>query len=262
MHRAYAQVVTGTTRDDRKFELIGREAERERVDEALDCLREGGRALLVRGEAGIGKSSLLRHARERAIEAGVRTLGTVGVESEAELAFAGLHQLLDPIAELVELLPDPRRHALQAAFGIAGESEPDPFLVALAAHQLIRQAASSAPVVLLVDDAQWLDRSTLGVLTFIARRTTTEPVALVAAVRVGYPTPLEEAHLPVLELQRLSAAEAAELLDRDAPDLHPILRARVLAEAAGNPLALVELARSPADRAGVRASEFRRRRRR
>jgi DNA-binding CsgD family transcriptional regulator len=232
------------TRAEPSFELIGREAERTRVDAVLDRLHEGGGALLVRGEAGIGKSSLLRHARERACALGVRTLATVGVESEAELAFAGLHQLVDSIAEMAELLPDPRRRALQAAFGIAGEIEPDPFLVALAAHQVIRLTASSEPVVVLVDDAQWLDRSTLDVLTFIARRIETEPVALVAAVRVGYPTPLEEAHLPVLELPRLSAAAAAELLDRDAPDLHPVLRARVLAEAAGNPLALVELARS------------------
>ena len=236
--------MTGDTRSDSSFELIGREAERKRVDAVLDRLHERGDALLVRGEAGIGKSSLLRHARERASASGVRTLATVGVESEAELAFAGLHPLVDSIAELVELLPDPRRRALQASFGIAGEFEPDPFLVALAAYQVIRLSARSGPVVLLVDDAQWLDRSTLGVLTFIARRIESEPVALLAAVRVGYPTTLEEAHLPVLELRRLSAAAASELLDRDAPGLHPVLRARVLAEAAGNPLALVELART------------------
>ena len=210
----HARVVTGDTRSDSSSELIGREAERKRVDAVLDRLHERGGALLVRGEAGIGKSSLLRHARERACALGFRTLGTVGVESEAELAFAGLHQLVDSIADLVELLPDPRRRALQAAFGIAGEVEPDPFLVALAAYQVIRLSARSGPVVVLVDDAQWLDRSTLGVLTFIARRIETEPVAPVAAVRMGYPTPLEEAHLPVFELQRLSAAAAAELLER------------------------------------------------
>jgi DNA-binding CsgD family transcriptional regulator len=236
--------MTGAIRGDPSLELIGREAERRRVETVLSGLRERGGALLVRGEAGIGKSSLLRHARERATALGVRTLATVGVESEAELAFAGLEQLLDSVDELIKRLPDRRRHALQAALGIAGEFEPDPFLVALAAHQVIRLFAGSGPVVVLVDDAQWLDRSTLGVLTFIARRLDTEPVALVAAIRVGYPTPLEEAQLPSLELQRLSASAAAELLDRDTPDLHPVLRARVLAEAAGNPLALVELARS------------------
>ncbi len=236
--------MTGDAPREPSFELIGREAERKRVDAVLDRLHEGGGALLVRGEAGIGKSSLLRHARERAAALDLRALRTVGVESEAELAFAGLHQLIDSIAELVELLPDPRRRALRAALGIAGEFEPDPFLVALAAYQVIRLSASSGPLVVLVDDAQWLDRSTLGVLTFIARRLETEPVALLAAIRVGYPTPLEEAHLPVLELRRLSAAASGELLDRHAPDLHPVRRARVLAEAAGNPLALVELARS------------------
>jgi DNA-binding CsgD family transcriptional regulator len=236
--------VTGDTRGDSTFELIGREPARQRVETVLDRLHQSGGVLVVRGESGIGKSSLLRHVRERASALELRTLVTVGVESEAELAFAGLHQLLDPISELVERLPDPRRRALQAAFGIAGDFEPDPFLVALAANQVIRLSANSRPLVLLVDDAQWLDRSSLDALTFIARRLESEPVALVASVRVGYPTPLEEARLPVLELQRLSAAAAAELLDRDAPDLHPVLRARVLAEAAGNPLALVELARS------------------
>ena len=236
--------MTGVTRGDPSLELIGREAERNRVEAVLGGLQERGGALVVRGEAGIGKSSLLAHGRKRATELGVRTLATVGVESEAELAFAGLDQLLASVDESIELLPDPRRHALQAALGMADEFEPDPFLVALAAYQVIRLSAGSGPVVVLVDDAQWLDRSTLGVLTFIARRIDTEPVALIAAVRVGYPTPLDEAHLPTLELQRLSASAAAELLDRDAPDLHPVLRARVLAEAAGNPLALVELARS------------------
>ena len=99
----HARVVTGDTRSDSSSELIGREAERKRVDAVLDRLHERGGALLVRGEAGIGKSSLLRHARERACALGFRTLGTVGVESEAELAFAGLHQLVDSIADLVKI---------------------------------------------------------------------------------------------------------------------------------------------------------------
>ena len=136
------------------------------------------------------------------------------MESEAELAFAGLHQLLDSIAELVELLPDPRRRALRAALGIAGEFEPDPFLVALAAYQVIRLSASSGPLVVLVDDAQWLDRSTLGVLTFIARRLETEPVALLAAVRVGLPDAAGGGAPPGARARRLSAAAAGELLDR------------------------------------------------
>jgi predicted ATPase len=114
----------------------------------------------------------------------------------------------------------------------------------VAAFQLLCDAADAGPVVLIVDDAHWLDRSSLGALAFMARRLESEPLALVAAVRAGGPTLLDDARLPSVDLERLSASAAAELLDRGAPSLHPILRARVLAEAAGNPLALVELARS------------------
>ncbi|MGO9822370.1 MAG: ATP-binding protein [Solirubrobacteraceae bacterium] len=225
-------------------ELIGRDGEAERLSNLIDHLRDGGDALLVIGEAGIGKSALLNHAGVRARALGMRTLAIAGVESEAELAFAGLHQLLRPVLELMALLPEPQRHALEAALGISQEFEPDPFLVALAAYQLVCEVADLSPLVLIADDAHWLDRSTLGVLSFIARRLETEPIALIAALRAEYSTSLDDAGLPVLELGRLSSAAAAQLLDRTAPELHPVLRARVLAEAAGNPLALVELART------------------
>ncbi|HWW91014.1 MAG TPA: LuxR C-terminal-related transcriptional regulator, partial [Solirubrobacteraceae bacterium] len=164
--------------------------------------------------------------------------------AEAELPFAGLQQLLRPVLEHVEGLPRPQRRALGAAFGLAEEVDPDPYLVALAAHQLLSDAAGADSLLLIVDDAHWLDRSSLGVLSFIARRLELESVALIAAVREGQASPLSEVHLPVLDLERLSAPAAAQLLDRDAPDLHPVARARVLAEAAGNPLALVELSRT------------------
>jgi DNA-binding CsgD family transcriptional regulator len=169
-------------------------------------------------------------------------LETVGVESEAELAFAGLYELLRPISKRIESLPGPQRHALDAAFGFADEVEPDPFRVALAVFQLVSGAADASPLILIVDDAQWVDRSSLGVLSFVARRLESEPVALVAAVRDGFATPLEEARLPTVEVARLDEAEAAELLDRSAPDLDSTLRAQVLDEAAGNPLGIVELA--------------------
>ena len=206
---------------------------------------------MVCGEAGIGKSSLLARARERARELGARTLVTTGVESETELPFAGTHQLLRPILGLAELLPASQRGALDAALGVSGGATPDAFLVAVAAHQLVCDAAEACPLALIVDDAQWLDPSTLGVLSFIARRLDGESVVLVAAVRDGYVTPLKEARLPSLRLERLSAVAAAELLDRVAPELHTIGRDSVLAEAAGNPLALVELARDGALSAGA-----------
>jgi DNA-binding CsgD family transcriptional regulator len=227
-----------------EFELVGRDVEAERIDAILEGLAEGGAALVISGEAGVGKSALLHHARARAEARALRTLTTSGVESEAEFAFAGLHQLLHPVLGLVELLPAPQRAALEVAFGIASGSEPDVFLVALAAYQLVCDAAEESAVVLFVDDAHWLDQSTAAVLAFVARRLESEPVALLVSVRAGVATPLSDAGLPTLELERLSPGASAALLDSRAPNLHPVLRARILAEAAGNPLGLVELVRA------------------
>jgi DNA-binding CsgD family transcriptional regulator len=226
--------------------LIGRDLECRRIDELVDRLPGQGGALLVRGEAGIGKSALLDRARRRAERAGARAVATVGVESQTELAFAGLHQLLWPFIGLTDRLPDPQRLALEAALGVTDRAEPDMFLVAAAAFQLLCEAAESTPVLLIVDDAQWLDPSTVAVLTFVARRAEAERIVLVAAARDGHPTPLRQAELPTLLLERLGAAAAIELLDREAPGMHPPVRARILDEAAGNPLALVELARTSA----------------
>src|SRR6202046_5491776 len=160
-------------------------------------------------------------SRARASEVGAQTLLTVGVESEAELAFAGMHQLLRPVIAHAELLPPPQRSALDAALGVRGDLEPDPFLVALAAHQLVCGAAETRPVALIVDDAHWLYRSTLAVLSFIARRLEGESVVLIVAVRDGYVNPFSEARLPSVRLERLGAAAAAEVLDHTEPDLHP-----------------------------------------
>src|SRR2546422_10985585 len=225
-------------------ELIDREQESAVLDALVDRLADGGGAVVVRGEAGIGKSALLQRVRRRAEAQGARPLVTVGVESEAELPFAGLHQLLLPVIGAVAQLPESTRQQLEAALGLGVDLKPDSFRVAVAAFQLICEVADSVPVVLIVDDAQWLDRSTLGVIAFIGRRLEAEHVALVAAFRSGQSTSLDDARLATLDLERLSASAAARLLDRTGPELHPGLRARVLAESSGNPLALVELARS------------------
>jgi len=225
-------------------ELIERDQESAVLDALVDHLQEGGGAVVVRGEAGIGKSALLQRVRRRAAAKGARALVTVGVESEAEFAFAGLHQLLRPVIGALAELPDAQRHTLEAALGLGVDLEPDPYRVAIAAFQLICELAEPTPLVLIVDDAQWLDRSTLSAIAFIGRRLDAEHVALVAAIRSGQSTQLEDARLPTLDLERLSASAAARLLARTAPELHPVLRARVLAESSGNPLALVELARS------------------
>src|SRR5258708_18810430 len=225
-------------------ELIEREQESAVLDALVDRLREGGGALVVRGEAGIGKSVLLQRVRKRAVAQGARPLVTSGVESEVEFAVAGLHQLVRPVIGALAELPESQRHTLEAALGLGVDLKPDSFRVAVAVFQLICELADSKPLVLVVDDAQWLDRSTLSVIAFIGRRLEVEHVGLVAAIRSGHSTPLDDARLPTLDLERLSASAAAPLLDRQAPAPHPVLRARVLAESSGNPLALVELARS------------------
>jgi DNA-binding CsgD family transcriptional regulator len=251
-HGPQLEISYGPSRSRLSAQLIGRDAETDHVRALVDRVHNRGGALVVCGEAGIGKSALLEHARARASEVGAQTLVTVGVESEAELAFAGMHQLLRPIIGHAEALPRPQRGALDAAFGVRGDLEPDPFLVALAAHRLICGAAEARPVALIVDDAHWLDRSTLGVLAFIARRLEGESVILIIAVRDGYVNPFREARLPCVRLERLSAEAAAEVLDHTEPDLHPVIRAHLLEQAAGNPLALVELARGLPSSAGAR----------
>src|SRR2546425_10690102 len=238
---------------DTDLELIEREQESAVLDALVDHLREGGGALVVRGEAGIGKSVLLQRMRKRAEAQGVRPLVTGGVESEAEFAFAGLHQLLRPVIGALAQLPESQRQTLEAALGLGVDHKPDPYRVAVAAFQLVCEVADSVPVVLIVDDAHWLDGSTLSVIAFIGRRLEAEHIALVAALRSGQSTSLDDARLATLDLERLSASAAARLLDRAAPELHPVLRARVLAESSGNPLALVELARSMG-RSGERLS--------
>jgi hypothetical protein len=236
--------MTVSSPPDRTGELIGRDDEVARVDAVLDRVRDRGGALLILGEPGIGKSALLDRARSRASALGARTLATVGVESESELAFAGLHQLLAPISSRMDGLPDPQREALDAAFGANDLVEPDPFRVALAAYRLISDAADSSALLLIADDAHWLDRSSLDVLAFVARRLDNEPVVFIAGLRDGFSTALEDAGLPNLHLGRLSAPDSDRLLDHVAPGLSIEARGRVLAEAAGNPLGLVELARA------------------
>src|ERR1700744_2640332 len=170
--------------------LLGREEEARRVDELVDALPGRGGTLLIGGEAGIGKSALLRRARDRAESHELGTLSAVGAESEAALAFAGLHQLLVPVLDRIERLPEPQQQAPRAALGEAEEVEPDRFLVAVAAFGLICEAAVPRPLLVVLDDAQWLDPSSLAALTFIAHRLETEQVVMIAALREGHWTPL------------------------------------------------------------------------
>lgn len=224
--------------------LHGREAELRRVaDLALHGLTGLGGALLIRGEAGIGKTALLDAARDAVVRADGRALSAVGVQSEASLPYAGLHQLLRPVLDRAASLVPHQQRALLTAFGMAEGAAPEMFSVALACLELISTLADGSPVILLVDDAQWIDRPSSEVLAFVAHRLEAEQVVMVLTVRDGHDTVLNDAGLTELPLTKLDDAAATALLDERAPELDPRIRARILAEAAGNPLALVELPR-------------------
>jgi DNA-binding CsgD family transcriptional regulator len=231
--------------------LRGRATEFERLDELLEAARAGqSGALVLRGEAGIGKTALLDYVVSSGD--GARVLHAEGVEAEMELPFAVLHQLCAPLLGALDRLPAPQRDALQTAFGLSSGSRPDRFLVGLAVLTLLSDAAETQPLVCLVDDAQWLDRSSAQVLSFVARRLEAEGVFMLFAERDS-DRPGELAGLPDLRLQRLSEADARELLgSANLGVLDEQVRERIIAETRGNPLALLELPRalSPASLAG------------
>ncbi|WP_330275270.1 AAA family ATPase [Lentzea sp. NBC_00516] len=230
--------------------LVGRDGERDHVEQALGQAASGrSTALVVRGEAGIGKSALLGHAVTVATD--MRVLRGVGIESEAELAFGALHLLLYPYLDRLDSLPGPQSAALRGAFGLSSDTTTTPFLIGAATLTLLAELAAEKPLLCVVDDAQWLDRGSSDALLFAARRFQADPVVMLFAVRdtaVPFRTPgIEELRLP-----GLSPDAAAGLLDRHSPGLTAPMRARVLEESNGNPLALLELgaARLSAQRDG------------
>ncbi len=222
--------------------LAGRGTECARLDQLLADARLGqSSALVLHGEAGIGKTALLEYAEGRAD--GCRVLRAIGVEWEMELPFAGLHQLCAALLAGHERLPEPQSNAIATAFGLSSGSEPDRFLVGLAVLSLLSDAAEEHPLICLVDDVQWLDRSSAQVLAFVARRLAAESVVLLFAERES--NRVEElAGLPALQVGGLPDASARDLLASviSAP-LDERVRARILAETRGNPLALLELPR-------------------
>ncbi|MFI7679527.1 helix-turn-helix transcriptional regulator [Actinophytocola sp. NPDC049390] len=216
--------------------LYGREEEISVIDRLLAACRAGrSGCLLVTGEPGIGKTALLEYAASAATDLPV--LRSTGIESEAHLPFAGLHLLLRPALDRIDALPAPQARALRGAFGLAPAEPGDRMLVGLAVLSLLADFADGTPAVCLVDDAQWLDRASAEALLFAARRLDAEGVALIIAARPAFTAP----GLTHLSLSGLDTGAAAGLLDGHAATLSPADRNRVLAEAQGNPLALLEL---------------------
>jgi len=231
--------------------LLDRVRERDVLAKLVAGVRAGrSQALVLRGEAGAGKTALLQHVPDAA--AGCTIMWANGVESEMELAFAGLHALCAPMLGRLEELPHPQRDALSTAFGLHTGPPPDRFLVGLAVLSLLAESAEEQPVVCIVDDAQWLDRVSSETLAFVARRLLAERVGLVFAVRdAGGANVLDG--LPELMVPGLPSDDARLLLDAMIPGpLDEDVKARILYEARGNPLALMELPRglSPAELAG------------
>jgi DNA-binding CsgD family transcriptional regulator len=223
--------------------LVGREADCRHLDRLLANVRAGqSQVLTLRGEPGVGKTALVNYAIAAAEGFGVTRI--VGVESEMELAFAGLHQLCAPRLDQLAQLPEPQRDALGAAFGLSAGTAPERFLIGLATLSLLSPTAGEEPLLCVVDDAQWLDRPSAQALAFVARRLLADPVGLIFATRQSSD---ELVGLPELQVRELGDADARALLASTVKTpLDERIRERIVAEAHGNPLALLEFPRAMA----------------
>jgi hypothetical protein len=220
--------------------LLGRRSECATLDELVGALRSGkSRALVIRGEAGVGKSALLSYLVEHA--AGCRVVRAAAVQSEMELPFAALHQLCAPVLDHLERVPEPQRDALSTAFGMRAAPPPDRFFVGLAVLSLVAEVAEDEPLIWVIDDAQWLDRASSQALAFVARRLLAEPVAVVFAIRERSG---DLDGLPELEVGGLDEESARTVLSSVVRGrLDQRIRDRIVAETRGNPLALLQLPR-------------------
>jgi DNA-binding CsgD family transcriptional regulator len=249
MQKAVIDFLVGTW-DDRasmlapskdRAPLLGRSTEIEVLTGLLDDVEHRGAALVLRGDPGIGKSRLLAEAIALAEEREMNVLATRGVQSEARLAFGGLQQLLRPVRSQAAGLTAAHQAVLDAALGVGDDQAPEHFRIALAVLDLLSDASTDSPLLLVAEDAHWLDQPSVDVLSFVARRLESDPIVLLAAAREGYPTVFSADELPELRLQPLDPAPATRLLLDSGDHLSAGERSRILREAAGNPLALVEL---------------------
>jgi DNA-binding CsgD family transcriptional regulator len=251
VNRSAAAGLTDPHRLTDRHRLTNRHRERVLLDQLVQAVRSGeSRALVIRGEPGVGKTVLLNYVSGQAAQAGCRVARAAGVQTEMQLAFAGLHQLCAPMLDHAGNLPVPQREALRTAFGISAGPPPDRFLVGLALLSLLSEVATEQPLVCIVDDHQWLDHASAQALGFAARRLAAEPVGMVFAA----PDPGGElTGLPELEVGGLQDAEARALLESAlAGPLDARVLDQVVAEAQGNPLALLELPKglTPTELAG------------
>ena len=223
--------------------LVGRELELDQLGRVLRPDRTTGESLVIVGDAGLGKSRLLDDAAELGRQAGWTVLRSRGGRSETELAFAGLHQLVHGVLERADQIPEAQRSALHTALGLESDDEPTPLRVSVALLSLLSVVATDNPLLLVVDDCQWVDAASLDALAFVVRRAEDEPIVLLAGARGDVP-PRALAPLPRLALEPLGPRSSVSLLDSLSAPLRSSDRQEVLSQADGNPLAIVELARA------------------
>lgn len=224
--------------------LHGRKPCLELIGRLVGEIERTGSALLLTGEPGIGKTALLEVARDRARDRGISVIEMAGIPAEVHLPFAALELALRPLMKRVKHLPPLQQSAFLTAIGVRDDAvRPDLFLVGLATLSLLTESAARQPILLIADDVHWLDQETCDVLAFVARRLRSDPVVLMAAVRDGFDRPFEGTDIHRVRLARLDHSDAERVLDTHAPGLPIELRNRLLEEAVGNPLALVELPR-------------------
>src|ERR1700730_7813288 len=228
--------------------IIGREAGLARLRGLVDPVPQASQVLLVIGEAGMGKTVLLADAAERARSAEMRVLSVTGRESESKLAFAGLHQLLRAVLSRAAGLPGRQAQALLGALGLSADpAVPDPLLTGVAVLTLLSDLSERSPVIVVADDAHWLDRSSLDALAFAGSRLDAEPVVLLVGTRGQAPPAGFDRGFPELYLGPLSGADAGRLLDGQPRPPRGRARAQAVDQGGGHPMALIELAKVIAD---------------
>lgn len=227
---------------------MGRSEELAAVTDVLADISTGGAALVIDGDPGIGKSTLLAAASDWAVANGYARLGCSGLQSQMEIGYAGLHELLHPLLAQVDALPPRQRAALMTAFGLQDGPPPDRMLIGLSVLGLLEEAAGNRRLFLVIDDAQWLDPSSVDVLNFVARRLSNAPLMMLCSTRTtldGFSVQFDG--LPRLTMGPLEPADAAELLaltlrDPERSDrVDEVARQRILEQANGNPMAVIEL---------------------
>ena len=215
--------------------LVGRERDLEFLGTFVEEARDDGGAILLTGDAGVGKTVLVNAVAADARRRGVRVLRAAGAEFEAGLSFAGLNQLLHPVMDWIGELDEVDRRTLRMALGLGAGGACDELAVSNATLRLLARVADAQPLLVVVDDVNWVDRASSAVLAYVARRVAGSGIALIATMRLGERTPFERGGLQTYEVQPLSDAEATALLQARFPSLTSHARGRLLTEACGNP---------------------------